>query len=214
MLLDSASFRNRTSVFVLLFFVWQSEVWGQAADSNDGSQTQPAERRADDLAERLLRGETANSDIMARIIEQMATVERRLSKVFDAGVETQRLQRQIADDLDSAIRAALRRRSNGSSGRAAVSDKRRRLDPTRQDGRSDSSNATAGPGQTPDEKGSTPSEQNVLPQERFRELRLGWGHLPQRDRDEVIQGATERSLEKFRKWIERYYEALADEDRP
>ena len=48
--------------------------------------------------------------------------------------------------------------------------------------------------------------------EQFREWRSGWGHLPQRDRDEIIQGVGERSLDKFRRWIERYYKALSDAD--
>ena len=33
-----------------------------------------------------------------------------------------------------------------------------------------------------------------------------------RDREEVMQGVSEQSLEKFRRWIERYYKALADGD--
>ena len=44
---------------------------------------------------------------------------------------------------------------------------------------------------------------------QLRELRRGWGRLPARDRDEVVQGFDQDFLTKYRQWIERYYRALA-----
>jgi hypothetical protein len=41
-------------------------------------------------------------------------------------------------------------------------------------------------------------------------MRRSWGHLPQRDREEVIQGIGEACLERYRVWIERYYRALQE----
>ncbi|MFQ5495803.1 MAG: hypothetical protein ACE5EX_10530, partial [Phycisphaerae bacterium] len=46
----------------------------------------------------------------------------------------------------------------------------------------------------------------------FRELRRGWGHLPGREREELIQGISERYLDRYREWIERYYRALQEVD--
>ena len=46
---------------------------------------------------------------------------------------------------------------------------------------------------------------------RLKEFRRGWGNLPQRDRDEVLQGIDEDSLEKYRRQIESYFRALAED---
>ena len=46
----------------------------------------------------------------------------------------------------------------------------------------------------------------------LREVRGTWGHLPMRDREEVIQGIGETFLERYREWIERYYRALQESD--
>ena len=49
----------------------------------------------------------------------------------------------------------------------------------------------------------------------FRESRRGWGHLPQRDRDELLQGIDEEFIEQYRPQIEQYYRALTEtEDQP
>ena len=44
----------------------------------------------------------------------------------------------------------------------------------------------------------------------LREARRQWGHLPPRDRDEILQAADEDIHDKYREQIERYYELLAD----
>ncbi|MCP4247470.1 MAG: hypothetical protein GY778_10520, partial [bacterium] len=48
---------------------------------------------------------------------------------------------------------------------------------------------------------------------RFREFRRGWGNLPARDRDEVLQGIDEDVLEKYRHLIERYFRTLAEDEK-
>ena len=44
----------------------------------------------------------------------------------------------------------------------------------------------------------------------FRESRRGWGHLPARDRDELLQGVEEAFIEQYRPQIEQYYRALTE----
>jgi hypothetical protein len=44
----------------------------------------------------------------------------------------------------------------------------------------------------------------------LREFRRAWGHLPMREREEIIQGIAESFLERYREWIERYYRALQE----
>ena len=44
----------------------------------------------------------------------------------------------------------------------------------------------------------------------LQETRRSWGLLPQRERDEMIQGSSEGYIERYREWIERYYRALQE----
>ena len=44
------------------------------------------------------------------------------------------------------------------------------------------------------------------------EATRGWGFLPERDRDEIIQGFEETFMSKYREQIERYYRLLAREE--
>ena len=186
---------------------------GQQADNDSAQKPAADDRSAEDLAKRLISGESTGKDAMSRIIERMAIVERQLTRAFDAGPGTQRIQRQITDELDRAIRAAIRRSSRGATGAGAVSEARRRRPNPKTGGQGGEQTGAGAAADRPGDAGSPrQTDQDVLPGGRFRELRRGWGHLPARDRDEVIQGATERSLEKFRNWIDRYYRALAEGD--
>ena len=40
--------------------------------------------------------------------------------------------------------------------------------------------------------------------------RRAWGHLPMRERDEILQGLSDQYLQRYRVWIERYYKALQE----
>jgi hypothetical protein len=115
--------------------------------------------------------------------------------------------------LDDAIKvAAANRRPVRRQGESSSADKRRM--PTSRKGESKqgrgvadsqkgaSSSGTSDAGQTPGEEKAARGE--------LRELRQGWGHLPMREREEIIQGIGERYLERYRAWIERYYRALQE----
>ncbi len=185
-----------------------------AMDTQTKSADQPAgaegqDKRAKELSKRLLGGESANQDIMTEILRRMQKVEHRLGDSFDAGDATRKMQQRIIDDLNQAIAAAVRRGSGGGSGDdAAEGDQRKRATRRNQpagqasDGDSASANTPARRG-----KPATPDERDAS---TLRESLRGWGHLPARDREEVIQGISERSLEKFRRWIDRYYKTLAE----
>ena len=63
-------------------------------------------------------------------------------------------------------------------------------------------NPTSGAGQAAGPKGSHPSDR--------AEVRRGWGFLPQRDREAIVQGSNEEFHAKYREYIERYYRAIAE----
>jgi len=168
----------------------------------------------EDLAKRLLREATGGDDggIMGQILRLMDQAGRSLGGDFDPTESTQAVQQQIVEKLDAAIAAAQRRRSKGTTQYRSSSDKRKA--PPKPGPKQDKERS--GEGQTADAAAKTSPSGGADGQSaatgRFREFRRSWGHLPARDRDEVLQGIDEDVLEKYRRLIERYFRTLAEEN--
>ncbi len=158
---------------------------------------------------RKTRGKSAD-DVMVRIIDGMTRAGQRLGESFDAGDATQQLQRQILKDLDVAIRQAqrnMRVRRSSASGQGE-----RRTEGATTDQQPDKG-AQGKSGDEPsdsDTAGSGGGKVEVGLRGTLREARRQWGHLPPRDRDEILQAVDEDIQDKYREQIERYYELLAD----
>lgn len=186
---------------------------GQEPDISKPDNADKVARQARELSEKLIRNESAGKNLMQRIVDEMEAVESRLLRGFDPGPETQEMQRKIIRELDLAIRSAVRRGSGGSDG--GGSGDMRRSDRKAGAEADSGSSGSGGDGLDSGSAESSPAED--VRRGRFsgplRELRRGWGLLPPRDREEVIQGAGEESLERFRDWIERYYRDLAENER-
>ncbi len=162
-----------------------------------------------DLGERLVRGESSDQDVMSRVIRRMVAVEEQLTRRYDPGPKVQALQRRILEELDQAIASAVGRSRRGSGGEGR-GDMRRRTGqrPPEPPG----GGAADGPGPGRDGTGGAVREGESVSGGPLREWRRGWGQLPARDREAVLQGAREASLGRYREWIERYYRALVEED--
>jgi hypothetical protein len=177
----------------------------------DAPRVQEQEER-EELSERLIRQATGQEDggLMGRIMDLMSQAAGRLKREFDPGQTTSRVQQEIIDKLDEAIAAAQRRRSRASGQQQQVSDKRR-AQPKSGDSEQDASEAEE---DMPSETSATPGQAQsgrTAGTGRLREFRRGWGNLPQRDRDEILQGIDEEILEKYRPLIEDYFRALAED---
>ncbi len=175
----------------------------------------PEPKRESKVGKRLIREVTegTESDIMDEIMRMMSDVGRRLDIEFDSGEETRAVQGEIVRRLNDAILLAAKQRRR-SRQTASSSDRRSRPDQARP------KEKDAGQ-QQPDAEASSGSETASAAQDavrgdaktgNLRETRRTWGNLPQRERDEVIQGSEEAHLERFREWIERYYRALQETD--
>ena len=121
------------------------------------------------------------------------------------------MQQRIIEQLDDAIKAAASRiRQQSRSDRPASGDRRKRLQPRQgrrsggKEGESDSAASTEAAGDK-DTAADGPQSDREL-----RESRRGWGNLPEREREEVLQGVDEEFLERYREWIEQYYRALQE----
>ena len=172
------------------------------------------DRRDEDLSRRLVRRARTGTDedVMAKIIRLMDEAAHKLEIEFDPGDETQTLQTRIMGQLDEAIlQAAQQRRLHRRNQQVATGDRRRKTtDAQRQ--KSDQARTQSGEteGQT---SGSSEAGSGVAADSvggKLDESRRSWGHLPQRERDEIVQGFEEDFLEQYREWIERYYRALQE----
>jgi hypothetical protein len=184
------------------------------APSGDPPPATTNDKEARELAERLLKGESKEeTEVMARVVALMVESRRRLHQAFDPGPETQAVQREILKNIDDAIETALRQRSK-SAQRSSAADPRRMPDPDEAQKKpeegpaGDAANEQSGPA------GSDPDAPERRPEGPFKEAQRGWGHLPAREREEIIQGIGEDVLEGYRELVERYYRALAEEKEP
>ncbi|MCH7596745.1 MAG: hypothetical protein IID35_09330 [Planctomycetes bacterium] len=183
--------------------------------AQQGEGAAESKKKKDDLSGRLIRKAVAETDedLMEAIIRLMNASARRVEIDFDTSEQTQALQRSITEKLDEAIAAAaMQRRPRRRSPDWSNPDKRRM--PKSRGG--ETSRVT----QAKEAEGGATGEQNsaergaVSAVEPARgdliDVRRGWGHLPARQREEMIQGIGENYLERYRVWIERYYRALQE----
>lgn len=181
------------------------------------SQSVHAQDTADDLKRKLIKETTGgvdDGDVMSRILALMGQTARRLEVEFNPGADTQKAQETLVKELDEAIKQAAANTRKNKSQSSSSSDKRTAMKQKpdgaakpkpdagkqgapQQDGESVERDPPAGDGQTASAKARD-----------LTERRRGWGNLPLRDRDEVIEGMDESVLPRFRDWIERYYRAL------
>lgn len=191
--------------------------WGDtplAEDANSTGAAQASDQSADELAQRLLDGRAADQDPMQRIMNLMDQSARRMHDRFDAGPQTQTLQQQIIKELDDAIDIALRNRSKMSASASSASDPRTMPD-------ADRSSAESENGKTGEQSDAPQRPRQVADDARdqprgglLNESRRTWGRLPQRDRDQIMQGMDDVFVEPYRDLIEAYYESLAQTHGP
>ncbi len=174
----------------------------------------PRADRDDDLARRLLRGESDDADAPARLLSAMEAARQRLTDKADSGPRTREAQRTALALLDEIIAEARARdtteRARSRAGRTAqrragAQDPDRQAD-ARRTGRAGPMPATqpaSGVGGAADRRGvTTPGA------DRDR----AWGFLPPRERAEILQGLDEPFPPKYRQYVEQYYRSLADDE--
>ncbi len=171
--------------------------------------------KPDDLSARLIRKATAEGeeDLMSSIVRLMGEAARKVEVDFDPGADTQAVQQTIQTKLDEAIKAAASRQRTKQV--APPNPDRRRMPTAKRDTPPPKPQPRGQP-QPSATSSSAETAQELRPGEPesgdLLDVRRGWGHLPKRERDEIIQGAGEGYLERYRAWVERYYRALQEKD--
>ena len=170
-------------------------------------------KQDEQLGERLIRDAASGGgeDPMENMLRLMDDAARNLEIEFDAGPQTQTVQARILDELDRAIKLAAAHRRSARARSSQFTGEKRTRQKGRPDARQTAENAEAA---SPAEAASAAPGARDAPSEpvkgELREVRRSWGLLPERQRDEILQGSNESSLERYREWIERYYRALQE----
>ena len=194
-------------LFAIILWLWPAiPALGQAErNSKTDEDKSDLSRR---LIDKTVKG--ASHDLMEEIINLMGDSAKSLRINFDPGAETQRMQQEVMDQLDIAIKkAGTQRRPAPQKQKKSESDQRKANDAKpgqSEKGKKDDSASTRNEDRR---EGQTEAAGNAK-EGKLGESRRGWGALPQRKRDEVIQGASEAHLQQYREWIEQYYRALQE----
>jgi len=174
----------------------------------------PTSQPADDLARRLLRGSSTQTDALTRMLAAMQDAQTALHDRHNAGDQTQQSQRAALSALDELIETARRAENDANRAGGRTQERRRpgtvQPQPPRPTGarKPDDSRIAASqpaPGGKSDRAGVSGA---------IGELPRRWGNLPARDRAELMQGLDEPMPLKYRTHIERYYRSLAEETPP
>lgn len=174
--------------------------------------TQPSGLSREEMVRKLLGGESTSVDQVERMLQDMGEASARLTAQLDAGSQTQAAQRRALEGLDTLIRqAGENRRASPQASRVrprGERDAQRRRPPDERKPVNQGKGGQArrgGPGAA-----GGAGEDSANKKAAKAEMVRGWGYLPGRERDEVIQGFDEEFLAKYREQIMEYYRRLAE----
>ncbi|QDV90338.1 hypothetical protein RAS2_14170 [Phycisphaerae bacterium RAS2] len=184
----------------------------QSADADKSATTQPGVSPRDQMVRKLLDGESTAVDQVDLMLASMGEASERLNSKSDAGSQTQAAQRRALEGLDTLIRqAGENRRAAPQASRVRPRGERegqRRRPPGERKQMNQGKGGQAQRGGPGAEGGA--GADSSRKQAAKAELARGWGFLPGRERDEVLQGFDEEFLAKYREQIMDYYRRLAD----
>lgn len=151
-------------------------------------------------------------EALGQAVNLMNQVANRIESGSDLSVATQRLQEDILRKLDQVIESAKNNQQGGgsSSSGAQSSSSSNQQQPNQQQ--------QQGPGQQgpPGNESGEPSmpggTSTANPGDAIAPDGVAWGALPQRIRDALSQGISDRYSELYRSITEEYYRALAEDE--
>ena len=183
-----------------------------------GLETDKSEVQADEAAraesERELQrrlDEKEITDAFLVALDKMATSATRLGELFDTGLATQRVQQDILAKLDQLIDKARQMQSLGqaSASRSTSSQRSRSQNPGQRKNQANNSRRDGTP-QDP-QAGDPPPRQEGDIHTILQEVGVEWGNLPERLRQDLMQGRNDKFSSMYRRLTEEYYKRLAEE---
>ncbi len=181
------------------------------------------------LDQELLNGKPADEavdDVATAVLIKMAMSRQRLDIKSDAGQETQRLQKSLLAELDILIDQARKNPSNGGGGGKGKDDigmkqpsNPGQSEPKQGGGKAGGPKAGQGQPMAGSTSGSGAKTESSSggsysgggdPSKPLAEVMKEWGTITPRQRQAIIEGASDQMIEKYRTEIEAYYRSLGD----
>jgi hypothetical protein len=189
-------------------------VMGQPLTSGPSTpdpQTESSTQRDDERIRRLLRGESTGLDPAESLKAAMSDAADRLGEHLNPGPQTQEAQVRALAAMDELIAQARENRAQ-KSGKGNRRQEGSRQAPSRRDRRdrqsAKSQEVDGGRGGGPKDGDQYSSKRDK--RDARAKLSRGWGYLPQRQREEIMQGYDEAFPARYRRQIADYYRRLAE----
>ena len=187
------------------------DLLGLETDKSDVQADEAARAESErELQRRLDEKEITDAFLVA--LDKMATSATRLGELFDTGLATQRIQQDILAKLDQLIDKARQMQSLGqaSASRSSSSQRSRSQNPGQRKNQANNSRRRDGTPQD-SQAGNPPPRQEGDIHTILQEGGVEWGNLPERIRQELLQGRNDKFSSMYRRLTEEYYKRLAEE---
>jgi hypothetical protein len=176
------------------------------ADKQD--KTDKPKNDLDDALRRNLEGEDFGAEKkeehpLVKLAREMKQVQERID-ARDTASGTQQKQKAISEQLAKLLEQAQKKPAGGQSG-----DKNQQGSNSAQAG-TESGNASSRPGQQSTQRLEQGDAAETQMNDIKDALRRIWGHLPEKEREEMIGALGEQFLPKYERLIEAFYKRLAE----
>lgn len=161
-------------------------------------------------------GTRSDTDPLTQIGERMTEVTRLINQA-DVGEPTRELQDEIVSDIEALIREARRRQGGSPSSnndqqqqtaeRSKVKQPQQQQQQAKGSGSGEPNNK---PAQDSTDRVEDGTVREVDMQNMNELMRQVWGHLPQREREQMLQSTVDVFLPKYSTMIEEYFRRLAE----
>jgi len=154
-------------------------------------------------------------EALGQAINLMDRVAQRIDEGNDVSIATQRLQEDILRMLDQVIESAQNNQQGGGGGSSSAqsSSSSNQQQPNQQ--QQQGNNQQQGTPGNESGQESMPGGSSVAnPGDALAPDGVSWGALPQRVRDALSQGFSDKYSELYRTLTEEYYRALAEDENP
>lgn len=185
------------------------ELLGLEEPESEDPAAAPADDQQQKELDRKLTAQDA-ADALNQALTLMDDTAARLGQRGGTGLETQRLQEDILRKLDTVIEAAEQNQGQGSG--SSAGSQSRQSKPSTDPGQQQSGGAQSAPSRGEGDAASMPSEGGdaQLGPQRLLDA-SAWGALPDRLRDSVREGLSDKFSAAYRSLTEAYYRRLAEE---
>ncbi len=180
----------------------------QAGQGGDAPSELPDAAQAE-LERELTQQEAAQAFEQAAAL--MGESASRLGELSDTGLATQRLQEDILRKLDQVIEAAKNNQQQSQSSSSSSSQQQQQPNQPQQQQQQQQGEASDGDNT---EESTPPGRQDGQLNPEIDSARAAWGALPERVRDALYQGRSDRYSSLYERLTEAYYRRLAEERQP